>query len=231
MKTLIFDDSEFEGGTIHWNNLELDEALPLESQLDYLWEDMIFVSFPSGCAIFVDWLPAFDPHGTFVISLVQNPDRYQPLHRRRCRSVDILKDTVRQYVKIAKTTTERYVLKGHGLPVLKDLSSSFFNELVFDMSRPLAEQPERLKSRLFEAHMPGHAFTIGWHPAHDPSGQFVLTLYRDPAEWKDYEFRSDPAAWQALATRQCRAVDELRPAAEELLQYVIESDEAVDGPE
>jgi len=36
MKTLIFDDTEFEGGTIHWNNLELDEALPLESQLDYL---------------------------------------------------------------------------------------------------------------------------------------------------------------------------------------------------
>mgnify|MGYP000296170023 CR=1 FL=1 len=225
MKTLIFDDSEFEGGTIHWNNLQLDDRLSLDAQLDDLWDDMVFVSFPSGCGILVGWLPEFDVQGEFVVSMGQNPDLWEPLREGRCRSIQELRRIVKEYVEMAKTITRRYILSHKNL--LHDLDRVVVNDLAFDMTLPLSQQLDRLHEALFEAHLlSGHVITIGWIPSHSPSGRFVLTLYDDPAEWDHtgigywIKLKWDPKLWRLLLTKECRSIDELKLVFEEVLQYV-----------
>ena len=56
-----------------------------------------------------------------------------------------------------------------------------FDELILDHVAPLAEQTERLRAHLLEVGwLNGCILTVGWEPAHDPSGEFVVTLKQDP---------------------------------------------------
>ncbi len=204
---------------MHWNTLRLDPLLPLTEQRDYLNDDAIFVSFPSGCALFVDWMPPFDVNGEFVVTRVQNPDAWRPLWQQRCRSIGQLKSLVRRCVRQARTTPLRYVLGRHNIRQLCGERLEFHNELVFDSTRPLAEQQARLKERLYEAHLEsGHVITIGWHPPHDSAGEFVLTLYYDPTVWQNgLKPKSDRALWRVVESRRCRTVAKLRRLVEQLL--------------
>jgi len=217
MKTLIFTQKDFGLGTLRENNMLLDPELPLADQVDDLEEDLLWATFPNGVHLWIGWFPAHRADGEFAVGLVHNPDAGGvPSHECRCRSISELQGIVKEAVSIAVGIKGLYILAGYNE---LDADWVWLNELVLEADRPLEEQTASLKAELFEAaFVEGYVLTVGWIPAHDPNGRFVLSLKRTRGEWVLDPAYSDvvprrerkPESWEPFMEKQCRSIPELK---------------------
>ena len=211
----VFDDSCFEGGTIHWNHLALDLDRPHAEQLE--WDqDLLWVTWPNHAGLDVDWHVDEEGigGGEFHVTLVYATDWNPPYAQERPRTLAALREVV-----------ERFAARAAAMPSLRrhlyhegDRSRIIVseNDLILDPHRPLSEQVDALHGDLLLASINDCddwklKLKIGWEPACDPEGSFVLTLH--PGYEADYESLRPP-----IAERRVREIDDLDTAIDELVE-------------
>lgn len=87
-------------GEILYNDLYLDEELPLFKQLDNLKEDLLQVSFYNKYLIDIGWYPEFDQNGQFKISAIKEYDWDNPIYISICKTIEDLKKEFEHCIKI-----------------------------------------------------------------------------------------------------------------------------------
>lgn len=211
----VFSIADLAPAIVHWDKLILDPDRPLEPQIDDSYEELLLAEFPNGVSLDVEWRDEFRSRGFFVVTLVQNPDYWEPIASQKCDSLVELKRTVTEFVNIARHENKRYLLSRAKI----DADEIWLNRLVLNPDAPLNMQANLLAGELFEASylIGGRILTIGWLPPHDPSGEFVIRSYHSETEWKTeasprgmarYRERN-PESWQLISEKRCKSVPEL----------------------
>ena len=233
MKQKMFQDGEFGHARIFSNNLEFDPSRSLEEQfrdLD-LGEDLIVASFlESGYTLSVDWRPSNNPAGKFYVTLNRNPEEWKPFKMASGRSLEFVRDTVREFMQFVERATLRYAISS--LYLIPDGSwlyrhfHTFVNKLLIDMAVPLADQAAKFRSKLFEMRIAEFGLTVTWSPPSDPAGEFVVRLqwipdsHRLPPDARPNERvpRSKLKPWVPYLEKRCKTIAELQSTAREYAQ-------------
>ncbi len=83
-------------GVITWNSFDIDENLSFKEQEFSLTEDLLQITFGSRYTLDVGWQPDLDPKGSFVVYAVQDKDWDNPLLKKTCKSLPLLKKTIKE---------------------------------------------------------------------------------------------------------------------------------------
>ncbi|KOC88153.1 hypothetical protein [Winslowiella iniecta] len=76
-----------KGGMVSFNDFPINEAMPLEEQLDDLKEDMLQIGFSNGYLLDVGWRPSFNKNGEFKIVLIKDFDWNEPVYSGSAKSI------------------------------------------------------------------------------------------------------------------------------------------------
>ena len=100
----VFDPSDFYPGEVRWDSFDVDPGKPLLPQMYEYDQDLMWIHFPNGCDLHVDWSAHPERSSQFVVSLAQVPDGqdWDPFEERRCESLAQLRGAVSELVQIAK---------------------------------------------------------------------------------------------------------------------------------
>lgn len=92
-------------GEILYNDLYLDEEIPLSKQLDNLKEDLLQVNFYNKYLIDIGWYPEFDKNGQFKISVIKEYDWDNPICISICKTIEDLKKKFEHCIQIIDKNT------------------------------------------------------------------------------------------------------------------------------
>lgn len=208
----VFTGEDFRPGEVVWNGLTVDPDQPLVPQMDEFSEEPIFVRFPNGCSLDVEWRGPETGGSCFVVSLNQTliGHGWEPFDRRECGSIPELVGVVRQMVQIAR---ERPSLPTELFTEERAGSSIYVNDLVLDQTLPPERQVDRLKDWMLEMWLgpDGRILTVGWEPPHDSNGKFVVRVGDYPlGDRLDDNAAGRPPQVRWLTERRCRTIPELK---------------------
>lgn len=75
------------GGVVSLKNFIINKTIPLETQLDYLKEDMLQIEFSDGYLLDVGWRPSFSKNGEFKIVLIKDFNWNEPVYSGSAKNI------------------------------------------------------------------------------------------------------------------------------------------------
>jgi len=216
----VFVPNDFEGAELVWDALEIDPDGPLDAQLGEFDYSLIWMLFPNGCGVEIEWKTYHEDRSHFLVTLTQVPvgGEWEAIEWRDCYSVAELRAAVRELVTTAKGRPSiPTLIFGQGsIGLVIDP-----NDLILDQTIPPEQQLDRLRGELFEASLDigGTLLRVGWEPPHDANGQFIVRVVRylhDLGERLDDLAAGRTPPIQVLAERRCQTIAAMKQHMREL---------------
>ena len=89
-------DINFKNGKIAYDDFNIDLLKDIKSQLDFLKEDLLQVSFENNFILDLGWYPEFDINGNFILQVIKHNDWDKPIFKKRISYSSVLYEKINE---------------------------------------------------------------------------------------------------------------------------------------